>query len=342
MLITFHSPLFTFLAMPLHQAIYQFLTNQVSSQTQEAWEAEMAYDANFRANIDTLKELFAQEGHKNEIADFLTKKNIASSSFIQTQVQPIIQYIAYDTFLLSHLDNSISEEEKNAFDAEKQTQSDLTAKANGFHQLSEQLISLGNQKRAHTIFNKVDFDSLIPTEEAPASIPLWKTTPFRFMAAAILVFGFGISFWRLQETPPEKNDLYFTQTYFDTPFEVSTHLGEVDEIQQAISLYNDKNYEGVIPLLSQKTHTNANTQLVLANSYMKLQQYEEALPLLLEAQKDPNYSADAKYYTALCYVFLHEPTKAKEILINISSQTTISNLEKQRVTQLLNDIQNVK
>lgn len=324
--------------MPLHQAIYQFLTNQVSSQTQDAWEAEMAYDANFRANIETLKGLFAQEGHKNEIADFLTKKNIATSSFIQTQVQPIIQHLAYDTFLLSYLDNSISEGKKNAFEAAKRTQSDLTAKANGFHQLSEQLHSLGNHKRAQKIFANIDFDALIPTEEAPASIPLWKTTPFRFMAAAILVFGFGISFWRLQETPPEKNDLYFTQTYFDTPFEVSTHLGEIDEIQQAISLYNDKNYEGVIPLLSQKTNTNANTQLVLANSYMKLQQYEKALPLLLEAQKDPNYTADAKYYTALCYIFLHQPTKAADILTSLSTQTTISNLEKQRVTQLLKDI----
>lgn len=326
--------------MSLHLAIYQFLTHQVSPQTQEAWEAEMAYDANFRTNIETLKRLFEQEDHKNEITDFLTKKNVAASTFIQTQVQPIIQHIAYDTFLLSYLANPISEEEKMDFEAEKQKQTDLSAKANGFHQLSEQLISIGNQKRAHIIFNKIDFDSLIPSEEAPASIPLWKTAPFRYMVAAILVFGFGISFWRLQQTPSPKNDLYFTQTYFDTPFEVSTHLGELDEIQQAISLYNDKNYEGVIPLLSQKTNANANTKLVLANSYMKLQQYEKALPLLLEAQKDPNYSADAKYYTALCYIFLHQPTKAKEILINLSSQTTISNLEKQRVTQLLKDIGN--
>lgn len=113
----------------------------------------------------------------------------------------------------------------------------------------------------------------------------------------------------------ENKDLgedYFINHCQKPPFEISTHMGEADDVQKAISLYNEAKYAEVVTLLETiKSPLPANVQLMLGNAYIQLKQYEKALPLLKKAAEDPNFINEATSYIIVCHVMLKQGQLAK-------------------------------
>lgn len=148
-------------------------------------------------------------------------------------------------------------------------------------------------------------------------VPFWQQR-WLYGVAAVLVLGFGL-FWAvplLRQEQPKYDNAYFASTYFSEPYASSAHMGETDDLQKATELYNQKDYVQAQRYLLKVSPPTPNTQLMLANCYMKQQQFEQAIPLLEQAAENPDYKAEALKYTLICYVLSSQDEKAISLIKN--------------------------
>lgn len=138
--------------------------------------------------------------------------------------------------------------------------------------------------------------------------------------------------------PKELTDQYIIDHYYPQVFEVSTHMGEADDYQKALSLYNEGKYPEAISIMEKLPMEKAEGQMALANAYMQSKQYEKAIPLLKKAAEDANFANEAKQYLIVSYMLAKQVQLAKMELESYLKGTNLTPKDTDWANSLLADI----
>jgi tetratricopeptide (TPR) repeat protein len=122
----------------------------------------------------------------------------------------------------------------------------------------------------------------------------------------------------------EWTDQYIIEHYYPKAFEVSTHMGEADDYQKALSLYNEGKYPEAISIMEKLPLDKADGQMALANAYMQSKQYDKAIPLLKKASEDVNFSNEAKQNLIVSYILAKQIQFAKIDLESYLKSTSLT------------------
>lgn len=137
----------------------------------------------------------------------------------------------------------------------------------------------------------------------------------------------------------EVTDDYLAEHYYPKPFEVSTHMGEADDYQKALGLYNEGKFNDAIPIFEKLLPMkSAEGQMALANAYMQTKQYDKAVPHLKKAAEDANFSNEAKQYLIVSYVMAKQIQFAKLELEAYLKNTNLTPKDKDWAEGLMADL----
>lgn len=159
---------------------------------------------------------------------------------------------------------------------------------------------------------------------------------WKYVAAAILVFGMGAFF--LIQNLQEPKDLYTTyyQTYPNTvsPI-VRGDSSEKSLSEQAFQAYEEKNFQLASTLFLNLYKENQEEYALFyqAMSFMEIEEKTtEAISILSNTQWSEQYEEKAKWYLAMAYLMEKKHEQAKEVL---KSMTQKGNYRKEQVKELL-------
>jgi hypothetical protein len=309
--------------MSFSQLIFLFLQKQLPVQEQAVWEEALAAHETWRMAIEKIEDLLKQE--------------------------PLLQeYFAEDV------------EGKARFELACKQNSELSTQANALAKhidvifqailipedaMIKTLQLLKNEYIVDKVIADIDTSewdkevadiTVSPIPDNKKVIPLWRNRVFQ-RVAAILILSMGLLWWINPFSKKIVYDhAYFSRTYFDSPYAASTHLGEVDDEQKAIDLYNQYQYKETIKLLSNYPNLTPNLHLILANAFMKEQQFSQAIPLLEQAVQFPDYANEGHKYLAICYVLSGDNAAANAELSNLLHNGNAQ--EKEWASQLKRDL----
>lgn len=131
---------------------------------------------------------------------------------------------------------------------------------------------------------------------------------------------------------------YIQQKYYGKPFVATTHMGDTDDYQKALSLYNEGKYQDAVAILEKLNMETAEYKMVLANAYMQLKQYEKAVPLLKKAAEDVNYANEAKQYIIVCLLMQKQVQLAKIELEEYLKNQSLTPKDNTWANDLITDI----
>ncbi len=182
---------------------------------------------------------------------------------------------------------------------------DMAKELNIQQMLLEQIDALGDRKmkdKLQQIKQRVGQKDVIPLKRRR----LYRWTA---AAAAILLLLLAVP-WYLS-TPNLSNEQLYAQHYEAYPLPLASRggNGESPQIAEAGRLYRGKDFQQLLPLLSELTLAqpkDARLQLAQGIALMELKQYQKAISILLPQveQIDGLYHSQARWYTALAQLQL--------------------------------------
>lgn len=276
--------------MSFSRTLYAFLQQSLPPHEQAVWEETLMSNPEWRAALHEITRLLQSFPELKGIL-LGEKPDAAASGKLQTAVEELHKQ-------LHVLSESVTLQEEDWQEALRWTRHNRLVE-DALSQLDME--TMGEGKTTDKSINPL--------------VPFWRQR-WLYGVAAMLVVGFGL-FWYMsllkQEQPKYDND-YFASTYFAEPYAASAHMGEADSLQKATELYNQENYAQAQHYLLNISPPTAHTQLMLANCYMKQQQFGQAIPLLERAAENPDYKAEALKYTLICYILTSQDAKALSLI----------------------------
>ena len=149
-----------------------------------------------------------------------------------------------------------------------------------------------------------------------------------YYAAASITLLFGIATLLFMLLRPSLNERLYSQYY--NPYDASNIVRSdknknIDKFQNAIELYNSKEYDKSWSLLKEETSLNPNNMrayIYRGTSAMEVNNFEDAIKCFQSIITDNSslYIEQAEWYLALCYLKIDENEKAIEIFKKIESK----------------------
>lgn len=237
-----------------------------------------------------------------------------------------------------YINNELSGEELNAFEAELQQDIALQKKIN-FHKevdavLYDKMAPVKEFKEEEALLlptlnelgeqyflkdkKEEETRTIEPTSEAkPKSGIVKRLIPFATLVAVAAVLLFVIAPWKSNLTNPQLATKHFEA------FDLEYIMSEKDDLtiyDQAKKAYHSKNYLEALPLLNQYLKTNPNSPKALlakGSTEFKLNQLDEAIKSFKLTAGHSSYKAIAHWYLALTYLKKDDKVAAKESLQQI-------------------------
>lgn len=163
------------------------------------------------------------------------------------------------------------------------------------------------------------------TQVKIATTPAKKIRLSYLLAAASILLLVFVGYLRHNIPSGTSPQELYTQNYdaYQLPF----NTGAID-IEQALwttagSFYQQKEYTKAIPLLmtllEQTKDSNAKAQLALAICHMEIAQFQEAIQIFTEMQKNKSgrYADHATWYSAMAFLGLDDLKSSKKLLNEI-------------------------
>lgn len=164
-----------------------------------------------------------------------------------------------------------------------------------------------------------------------------RLSPFlKYAAAVLLLLGAGLLYFFNDLTPKTTNQLI--AEHYSTPDLSSTVRGEATNTTEAITAYNNRDFENVLSLTTQPT-TNPQLLLARAISLLETDQPKQAIQTLNNLQTNTQIDDQATWYLAICYLKIKDKENAKTQL-RMLTDGTIKSTEgwKNKAKQLLSQL----
>ena len=253
------------------------------------------------------------------------------------------QYELFD----AHLEGSLSADEQKLFDA---LMLDTEAKNNyeTFCAIQKKYMDIvkneekekdfvTNLKIIGKNYTATEANSTIKQAENKPKATLGFTKNLKWVAsiAAITILGFFV--YTNLRTPKQDMQSLFASNY--TVDNLSLERGSTeDSLTQIATLYNNKQYQEVLPLI--KTYSalhpnNGNVKIALATCYLSANDFASTENTLnnLIAQQDV-YTQKAQWYLAMCYLKQHKKDAAIALLSSLDAKHFYAEKAKQIVKEL--------
>lgn len=216
-----------------------------------------------------------------------------------------------------YLADTLSKHKKEEIERQLQSDAEMRADLESFATLKNAL-ELHEYKRISALVSK----------------SIQKNKPnhaYWLVAASIVLFAsMAILLWQ------PKNERVYNK-YFSPYEETQTHLGEKDELDICIELYNNAKYEEVISCLD-KTEQTSTTYFYKAMAYLNANKTPQAVTELKKVQSlDTKKLDETNWYLALAYLKLGKTFEAR-IELNKLVNNTFSNYKKSKAIELLEKI----
>jgi hypothetical protein len=214
-----------------------------------------------------------------------------------------------DEKLVRYLDGEISGDERNQLELEMQNDPSLRNRLNDLKIAIEAVRQAGTAEKIRSLHGKM-MSEASPDEEK-SDRPLRKIIRISMGIAAsvvLLVAALGIYTYQLS------TDKTFDDHFLD--YTTSVSRGSRENPSKTEAFFEARQYQQVID--QSKTYAPlAADQLLIALSYLHLDQPSSAIPLLQNLQRMERFKEDADYYLGMAYLKNNEPGKALDELKKI-------------------------
>jgi hypothetical protein len=211
-----------------------------------------------------------------------------------------------DELLMRYLDGELSEEEHGQFELEMQNNTELNDRVRNLRIAIEAVRQAGTDEKIRGLHGKMMRTAL---NDEKADRPVRKIIRITMGIAAsivLLVAALGIYTYQLSSE----------KTFDDHFLNYSSFTSRGSEASIIPELFRKGNYQQVINEARSAT-VSSSDKIMLAISYLNLNQASSALPLLTELKKDERFQQDAEYYLGMAYLKNNEPGLALDELKKI-------------------------
>jgi tetratricopeptide (TPR) repeat protein len=184
-----------------------------------------------------------------------------------------------------------------------------------------------HEQKRDQVLNLIDKYKLIDKNDISEINNKEKVSCFsikqKIFIAAGLALVIGVSIVLNSKYSGNINDKLFASYYhpYNINFNSRVYYTKSD-MNEAFSLYNTGNYQGVITKLQAviKTDTsNANAYLLLGISHMEKQNYKEAIKVFTHIGEN-NFNESTEWYLALCYLKTKQTNKAVPLFNSLANK----------------------
>jgi FimV-like protein len=208
-----------------------------------------------------------------------------------------------------YIQNRLSSEEKLTFD-------DLLKNNDDF---KEKVALHTNLKKAIGNVDDFNFRNLISDLESKAKNHTQKRSYVKWLAAASIVLFLGLTYFLTIDNKATGNELFasYFKPYRNVVHPIVRGNDQQDKKALAFIAYEKGEYETAITLFSNLYTTTKEPYYLFykANSLLKLERTNEAIPLLLSHLKTKDTLTEkTNWYLALAYLKLEDKLKAKKLL----------------------------
>ncbi len=208
-----------------------------------------------------------------------------------------------------------------------------------FNELLKTNSNFKDEVALHTKIKKVvkheedtNFRNLISEIESKSKSPSKKSSYKKWLVAASILLISALGYISLNKNTYTSQELF--ASYFEPYRNVVHPIARNDEQQNdkaiAFSAYEKGDYNTAITLFTQLYNSSKEPYYLFykANALLKLEQADEAIPLLLEHLKTQDtLTKRTNWYLALAYLKTEDIQKAKELLNTIISEGSYKNKE---------------
>lgn len=244
----------------------------------------------------------------------------------------------YLILIQKYFRDELSEIEQKEFDQALE-EPEFRSEVDMHAQVFEGLVAAKRENlRAAIVDVKDEFEKTRNSSESKNSFPKVKTLRWLFIAAAMLFLVCSLYFFFQNDSPDY--DAIYAEYYvpYDTP-ESQRGGNEVKNspLDEAMSLYENEKYADALSIVNSISPKSEYVQLLSANCYMNLGQWELAESVLksLSDSKDNKISQHAEWYLSLSYIKSNKMNLARDIFYKIKS--TPNHLYHKRVIKLIED-----